>query len=545
MTDLAETLLWLCRIASPIGEERALCDAVTERLGRLPLAGAIRRYGDSIVVPLVRGTGRSHVVLAGHLDVVRTAHDAPPRIEGEKLYGAGAADMKSGLALMLDIAERPARPALDLTLVFYAREEGPFAENELGRVLAEDGELTRADLAIALEPSDNKLQLGCGGSLHASVAFEGRTAHSARPWQGENAIHKAAGFLARLGAVAPETELVDGLEWKNVISATMASGGRARNVIPDRFELNVNHRFGPRTSLEAAEANVSRLVAGDAEVTITDRSPSAPPSREHPLVRALADSGVLAIEPKQAWTDVARFHAAGVPAVNFGPGTQAQAHQRNEWTHLPGLATGQAILARFFEKIAGPLAAVALAGFVLASSGCENTTSATERRTDAVTHANASEPSNFEPARLLRRVAEIRARAGTARVLALDVRPHDVVLQTEDAAHPGQVLEHRLASGGASETERAELRGSGQLEQNLFSLRDIALEKLPELVAAARAEVDPTEGKVARVLVRRQLPQTEAVRLRVYIDSPRVSGCVDFDADGTPRPTPAVASERL
>src|SRR3954470_13615066 len=276
MTDLTETLLWLCRIASPIGEEKELCDAVSERVGQVPRAGAIRRYGHSIVVPLVRGTGKAHVVLAGHLDVVRTVHDAPARIEGDKLYGAGAADMKSGLALMLDLAERPERPGVDVTLVFYAREEGPFAENELGPVLAQDPDVKRADLAIALEPSDNKLQLGCGGSLHATVTFQGRTAHSARPWQGENAIHKAAALLARLGALAPVTENVDGLEWKNVISATMASGGRARNVIPDRFELNLNHRFGPETSVEVAKGNIERLVAGEAEVSFPDLAPSAP-----------------------------------------------------------------------------------------------------------------------------------------------------------------------------------------------------------------------------------------------------------------------------
>ena len=249
---LAETLLWLCRIPSPIGEERALCDAVAERLRSARTAAPIRRYGDSLVVPLTRGTGGPHVTLAGHLDVVRTEHEGPPRIEGERLYGAGSADMKSGVCLMLDLAERPTLPSVDLTLVFYAREEGPFAENELGRVLAEDADVTRSDVAIALEPSDNKLQLGCGGSLHASVAFLGRTAHSARPWQGENAIHKAAGLLARLSALEPVSDVVDGLEWKSVISATLASGGRARNVIPDRLELNLNHRFGPGTSVESA-----------------------------------------------------------------------------------------------------------------------------------------------------------------------------------------------------------------------------------------------------------------------------------------------------
>lgn len=351
--SLAQDLLWLCSIPSLIGEERALCDAVQERLSRAPLAAPIRRYGDSLVVPVRRGTGGPHVVLGGHLDIVRTEHDGPPRIDGDRLYAPGAADMKSGLAIMLALAEHPEPWQVDLSVVFYAREEGPYAENELGPVLAADPELTRASVAVMLEPSDNKLQLGCGGSIHAAVRFNGRTAHSARPWQGENAVHKSAALLARLSALEPSTDERDGLLWKNVISATMASGGRARNIIPDVFELNLNHRFGPSTSVERARQNVLELVAGEADVTFVDISPSAPPLRHHPLVAALAESGVLAVEPKQAWTDVARFAALGVPAVNFGPGVQAQAHQKNEWTLLPPLEVGHAVLKSWLTRIGG------------------------------------------------------------------------------------------------------------------------------------------------------------------------------------------------
>ena len=350
--SLAETLLWLCKIPSPIGEERELCDRVAERLAEVQLAAPIRRYGDSIVVPLTRGHGGAHVALVGHLDVVRTVHEGPARIEGDKLFGAGAADMKSGLTLMLDIAENSDRPAVDLTLVFYAREEGPFAENELGPVLDQDPELRHVDIAIALEPSDNKLQLGCSGSLHATARFRGRTAHSARPWQGDNAIHKSAAFLARLAAEPAHSHLVDGLEWHRVISATLASGGRGRNVIPDLFELNLNHRFPPGTSAEAAQSYVRQLVAGEADLEFTDVSPSAPPLRTHPLVLALAESGVVCVEPKQAWTDVARFAAMGIPAVNFGPGTNAQAHQKNEWTEWALLDAGRDILRRWLDRVA-------------------------------------------------------------------------------------------------------------------------------------------------------------------------------------------------
>ncbi len=352
MPTLAETLLWLCRIPSPIGEEAELCDRIAERLANAGLGAPVRRYDNSLVVPLRRGSGGPHVALAGHLDVVRTVHDAPARIEGERLYGPGAADMKSGLALMLDLAETGELPAVDLTLVFYAREEGPFDENELGPVLASDPELRHADIAVALEPSDNKLQLGCGGSVHAAVRFRGRTAHSARPWQGDNAIHKAGRLLVRLGALEPERSEVDGLEWTRVTSATLAHGGRARNIVPDLFELNVNHRFGPDRTLEQAKEHIVELVGSDAEVEFVDLSPSAPPLRDHPLVAALAESGVVAVEPKQAWTDVARFSKMGIAAVNFGPGVQAQAHQQNEWTLLPPLEVGRDILRRWLTRIA-------------------------------------------------------------------------------------------------------------------------------------------------------------------------------------------------
>ncbi len=350
---LAETLLWLCDIPSPIGEERALCDAVAARLAALPLAAPIRRYGDSIVVPATRGSGGPRIALAGHLDVVRTSHDAPPRIEGDRLYGPGASDMKSGLALMIDLLEHDPEvtAGLDLTLIFYAREEGPYLENELGPVLEADPELGALDLAVCLEPSDNKLSLGASGSIHAELHFEGRTAHSARPWQGENAIHKAGPLLTDLAALAPREALIDGLLYRSVTSATLAKGGRGRNIVPDHFEVNLNHRFSPDQSIEDAQRWIEALVADRARIVWTDLSPSAPPFATHPLVAALREAGVAAVEPKQAWTDVARFAARGTPAVNFGPGDNAQAHQRNEWTSLDKLVAGREILIRWLGAV--------------------------------------------------------------------------------------------------------------------------------------------------------------------------------------------------
>jgi succinyl-diaminopimelate desuccinylase len=330
---------------------------VVDRLERGParLAGPIRRYGDSIVVPVTRGEkpGGPRIALVGHLDVVRTSHDGPPRREGDLVYGPGASDMKSGLALMLDLVEHDlaACAGVDLTLVFYAREEGPYLENELGPVLDADAELAHVDLAVCLEPSDNRLSLGASGSIQALVTFEGRTAHSARPWQGENAIHKAGPFLTELGALGTRDTVIDGLVYRTVTSCTLAQGGRGRNIVPDAFELNLNHRFSPAQTLAEAQAAVEALVAGRARIEWRDLSPSARPFASHPLVVALRSAGVVAVEPKQAWTDVARFAAIGVPAVNFGPGINAQAHQRNEHTSVAQLAAGREILLRWLRAV--------------------------------------------------------------------------------------------------------------------------------------------------------------------------------------------------
>jgi succinyl-diaminopimelate desuccinylase len=355
---LEETLLWLCSIASPIGEEAALCDAVVERLSRQALAGAdpIRRYGNSIVVPVVRKReqGRPHVALVGHLDTVRT-ENGPARAADGRIYGAGAADMKAGLAVMIVLAELASQlVACDLTMVFYAREEGSYLENELGPVLDADADLRSVDLAVCMEPSDNRIHLGCCGAIHATVTFRGRTGHSARPWEGENAITKAAPLFRRLAELRPIEHVVDGHVYRTVTTVTLAQGGRGRNVVPDVFTMNLNHRFAPTTSVEQAKADVIALVGtdGDASVEFTDVSPAALPNASHPLVAKLVAAGVHGVEPKQAWTDVARFSSLGIAAVNFGPGENAQAHQRNESTDCGLLFDGYQIVARWLLGLA-------------------------------------------------------------------------------------------------------------------------------------------------------------------------------------------------
>jgi len=352
-TTLRDTLLEITRIDSYIGEERALCDHVQARLARTLPATAISRFHDSLVVHAAPRPGAPRIGLIGHLDTVRTVHDGPARIEGERLYGAGAADMKAGLAVMIELVERIDRASLpcDLSLVFYEREEGPFVENRLGPILDEFAALRSLDLAICLEPSNNQLQLGCMGSLQATVRFRGRTAHSARPWQGENAVYKSLAFLQLLAARAPHDVVVDGHLYREVASPTIAhTANRGRNVVPDEFDLNVNYRFAPPRKPEQALSDLVGWVGDAASVELQDAAPAARPHASHPLVQKLAAAGVASVETKQAWTDVARFDAIDVPAVNFGPGTQTQAHQRNEYTELALLDEGFAILWRFLHS---------------------------------------------------------------------------------------------------------------------------------------------------------------------------------------------------
>jgi succinyl-diaminopimelate desuccinylase len=344
----------LCAVRSPIGAEKPLCDQLEAwARGRFP---GVRRVENSLVVmvdpPGPAGSARPLVALCGHLDTVpvHQGDAGPPLREGGRIVAPGASDMKSGLAVALEIAERVARAGrfADLALVLYSREEGPFLENELGPVLARSTEIARADLAICLEPTDGKLALGCVGSLHATLTFSGRSAHSARPWQGENAVHRAGALLVELASRAPRETTSGGLPFREVLSVTRIEGGRARNVVPDQCTLNLNFRFAPDRSVDEAAREVDELARRfGAEAEITDRSPACPAFVDHPLVVRLRDRASLDVEPKQAWTDVARLAAAGIPAVNFGPGATAQAHQRGEWVEVAAIERAYRALERF------------------------------------------------------------------------------------------------------------------------------------------------------------------------------------------------------
>jgi succinyl-diaminopimelate desuccinylase len=338
-TQLAERALALIRIPSVIGDERALCDTVE--------AWALRRFGPSGVVRVSnslavgrREDPRPTLALVGHLDTVPANPDGTvPRIEHGRLVGLGASDMKGSLAVMMQLADELPLDALpfNLRLVFYEREEGPYLESGLGPIYDAAPELKAAAFTIAMEPTDGAVQVGCVGSLHATLTFRGQAAHSARPWQGKNAVHAAGSLLVDLHERPRREVLVSGHTFFEVMSVTLAKGGRARNVVPDGFELNLNSRFAPGKSVDEAEADVRALVNGRCEVTITDRSPSGRVCADNPHFQRLVTLTGRPAEAKQAWTDVARLSEWGLDAVNYGPGETAQAHQKGESASVEAL----------------------------------------------------------------------------------------------------------------------------------------------------------------------------------------------------------------
>jgi succinyl-diaminopimelate desuccinylase len=344
-----DALCWeLVQLPSVITEEAALCDELELR-ARLLERVEVERIGNSIVC---RGPRRDRplISLFGHIDTVPpNAGSGPARREGDRLYGLGASDMKGGIAVMWALMERLDLDALpfDLAWVYYDQEEGPYTNNGLGPVLDRVLWLRETALAFCLEPSDNAVQVGAVGTLHAELTFLGKAAHSARPWQGENAIHKAGGVLLELAGRPPVAVDCGGFCFREVMSVTMAQGGRARNVIPDRFVLNLNYRFAPGKSVEDAQRDVLALVGGRAEVDFTDLCPSGRVVTNNPLLQRFVALTGAAVTAKQAWTDVARLGAVGIDAVNFGPGLTSQAHQRDEFVELPLLHQGYGMFHRF------------------------------------------------------------------------------------------------------------------------------------------------------------------------------------------------------
>ncbi|WP_431960329.1 succinyl-diaminopimelate desuccinylase [Actinacidiphila sp. bgisy160] len=326
--DAAAVTAQLVDIPSVSLAEKPLADAVESALRALPHL-TVDRDGDAVVARTRLGRAE-RVVLAGHLDTVPIAENVPSRLDGDGvLWGCGTSDMKSGVAVQLRLAATLTAPSRDLTFVFYDAEEIAAERNGLRRLAEYHPEWLAGDFAVLLEPTGAKVEGGCQGTLRVRVETTGRRAHSARSWLGENAIHKAAPVLARLAAYEPRKAVVDGLTYREGLNAVMIEGGHAGNVIPDSCAVIVNFRFAPDRSEAEAFAHVREVFEGY-DVRLTDSAPGALPGLSHPVAAAFVQAIGTEPAPKEAWTDVARFSALGVPAVNYGPGDPRLAHTREE-----------------------------------------------------------------------------------------------------------------------------------------------------------------------------------------------------------------------
>jgi succinyl-diaminopimelate desuccinylase len=347
VTDLLALTAELVDIPSLSHDERAIADHLEAALAPVPWL-QVERHQHNVVART--DLGRPHrLILAGHTDTVPANGNDRARVDGDTLHGLGASDMKSGVAVLLELARTVEAPACDVTYVFYATEEVEAEHNGLGVLFRDRPDLMVGDVAILGEPTDATIEAGCQGTLRLGVHLRGRRAHTARPWMGVNAIHRLGPVLAAIEGFDARRPVVDGCEYREALQAVRVEGGVAGNVVPDAATIVVNHRFAPDRDATEAEQAVREALApaleeGDA-VELLDAAASAAPGLGHPLLAGLVARNRLTVRAKLGWTDVARFAANGVPAVNFGPGDPTLAHTREERVDRAPIVATHAALA--------------------------------------------------------------------------------------------------------------------------------------------------------------------------------------------------------
>ncbi|MGB8391456.1 succinyl-diaminopimelate desuccinylase [Mycobacterium sp.] len=345
--DPIELTAALVDIPSESRHEACLADEVENALRAQTSGFEIIRNGNAVLAR-THHQRPSRVLLAGHLDTVPVAGNLPSRRENGELYGCGAADMKSGDAVFLHVAATVAEPVHDLTLVFYDCEEIEAAANGLGRIERELPDWLSADVAILGEPTAGYIEAGCQGTLRVVISATGTRAHSARPWLGDNAIHKLGAVLDRLAGYTARTVDIDGCTYREGVSAVRVDGGVAGNVIPDAASVTVNFRFAPDRSVPAALQHVHDVFDGlDVQIEQTDAAAGALPGLSAPAAEALVEAAGGQVRAKYGWTDVSRFAALGIPAVNFGPGDPNLAHRRDERVTVGNITAAARMLRRY------------------------------------------------------------------------------------------------------------------------------------------------------------------------------------------------------
>jgi succinyl-diaminopimelate desuccinylase len=333
--DGAALTAWLVDTPSVSGEEGPLTDAIEGALRGLPHL-TVHRDGNAIVARTMLGRPE-RVILAGHVDTVPVAGNLPSRREGSRLYGCGTTDMKSGVAVQLRLAASLASPGRDVTYVFYDCEEVAADRNGLLRLSRNSPELLAGDFAVLMEPSSGEIEGGCQGTLRAEVTVAGQRAHTARSWMGRNAIHEAVAVLDVLRGYTPREPEVDGLRYHEGLNAVGIRGGVAGNVVPDECAVTVNYRFAPDLTGEQA-ADFVRSVFSAWPVRVLDVADGARPGLGQPAAAEFVAAVGGMPQAKLGWTDVARFSALGIPAVNYGPGISEIAHTAGEYVETGKIA---------------------------------------------------------------------------------------------------------------------------------------------------------------------------------------------------------------
>lgn len=344
--DPIELTAALVDIPSVSRDESRIADAVEQAL-REQTTYEVLRNGDAVLARTNLGRP-TRVILAGHLDTVPIADNVPSYRDADHIYGCGTSDMKSGDAVFLHLAATVAEPRHDITMVFYDCEEIEASANGLGRIERELPDWLQADVAILGEPSGGYIEAGCQGTLRAVVSAAGVRAHSARSWLGDNAIHKLGPVLDRLSSYAGRIVDIDGCTYREGLSAVHVGGGVAGNVIPDAASVMVNFRFAPDRSPAEALDHVHQVFGGlDVHIEQTDAAPGALPGLHQPAAAALVAAADGMVRAKFGWTDVSRFAALGIPAVNYGPGDPNLAHRRDERVSIAQITAVTATLARY------------------------------------------------------------------------------------------------------------------------------------------------------------------------------------------------------
>jgi succinyl-diaminopimelate desuccinylase len=330
--DLLQFTAELVDVPSESFSETALVDLIEDRLRSWDHLECTR-IGDNLVARTELGRS-ARVVLGGHTDTVPADGNRSALIDDDVVWGLGSTDMKGGLAVMIALAEAHHTPPVDLSFVFYAREEVAAHHSGLGELADARPDLLEGDVAILGEPTGGDVEAGCQGSVRVRVTLRGARAHTARAWMGRNAIHRLGGLLVVLGSYQPRRPEIQGCRFHEALQAVSVSGGVAGNVVPDEVVLDIAHRFAPDRSAEEATEHlmdllVDHLEEGD-DVEVTDVADAALPALDHPFVSGMVQRRSLGVRAKLGWTDVARFAAMGVPAVNLGPGDPTLAHTRHE-----------------------------------------------------------------------------------------------------------------------------------------------------------------------------------------------------------------------